>query len=232
MNKTPNESIIRTICLTIIPITLVIPLLVLYQTVSILAFALIATGLAIGSILYAVYCFHNTNVVPTCISCMATLICVFAVIYSIITFSTAQSHGMYTNDMPFPKVELSIKNSPVEDTIPDDLDGSIIIYYRFGCIDCEAIYDDLSEIISGKDDIYWVSTESEQGKELMKTYPVDSVPSGIYIYNDKQNGNTYVKKPLYKTSENAKNHEDTIYSNGTILDKTAIDRLLYLQEQK
>lgn len=139
---------------------------------------------------------------------------------------------MYTNDTPLPRVEISIKNSPIEDTIPDDLDGSIIIYYRFGCTDCEAIYTDLSKSISGKNNIYWVSTESKQGKELIKTYPVNSVPSGIYIYSDKQNGNSYVQKPLYKTSENAKNHENAIYSNDVVLDKTALERLLYLQKKQ
>lgn len=239
-------NIIKTICLTIIPISFAVSLLALSQTLSIFSFAILATIFVISGIIYTACCLKHRKrigIIPTCSSCIFTFICICAAIYTIAIFNTAQSHGMYTNDTPLPRVEISIKNSPIEDTIPDDLDGSIIIYYRFGCTDCESIYTDLSKSISGKNNIYWVSTESKQGKELIKTYPVNSVPSGIYIYSNKQNGNSYVQKPLYKTSENAsvtffettedaKNHENAIYSNDVALDKTALERLLYLQEKQ
>lgn len=246
MNRTERNNIIKTICLTIIPISFAISLLALYQMLSIFPFAIIATIFVIGGIIYTACCLkhrEHIGIIPMCSSCIFTFICICAVVYTIIIFNTAQSHGMRTSNMTISETKLSIEKSPVEDILPENINGSIIIYYRFGCTDCEAIYADLSKSISDKDNIYWVSTESDQGKELMKSYPIDSVPSGIYIYNSKQNNNTYVQKPLYKTSENAsvtffettedaKNGENAIYSNDVVLDKTALERLLYLQKKQ
>ena len=246
MDKTEQSNIIKAICLTIIPISFAVSLLALYQMLSIFPLAIITTVFVIGGIIYTVCCFkhrEHIGIIPMCASCTFTLICICTVIYTITIFSTAQTHGMYTSDMTISETKSSIEKSPVEDTLPEDINGSIVIYYRFGCTDCEAIYTDLSKTISDKDNIYWVSTESDQGKKLMDAYPIDSVPSGIYIYNNKQNSNTYVQKPLYKTSENAsvtffettedaENLKNAIYSNDVILDKTALERLLYLQEKQ
>ena len=79
----------------------------------------------------------------------------------------------------------SVKHSPVEDILPDNLTNATIIYYRFGCHDCNKIDNQLQEKFKNSPNTYWVATRSEQGKKLRKDYPVESVPSAIYIDNQK-----------------------------------------------
>lgn len=127
---------------------------------------------------------------------------------------------MYSNNMTISEIEWCSENSPVEDNLPDNITNSIIIYYRFGCKDCEAVYPELSNEIADKENIYWISTESKQGKKLLESYPVTSVPTGIYIHS-----NNTVKSPSYT--------QKSLYINdkNTVLDRTNLERLLYLQEQ-
>ena len=47
----------------------------------------------------------------------------------------------------------------------------MLIFFRFGCSDCEAVYQDLSLALQNKPDIYWVSTMSNQGQDLLSKYP-------------------------------------------------------------
>lgn len=164
----------------------------------------------------------NDYLVPVLTAIVCAVICTCISIHSFAVYYTAQNHGLKDTNIPVYTMEESNKKSPVEDTLPDTIENSIIIYYKYGCTDCEAIYNDLSKAIKNNDNIYFVSTESEQGKNLLKTYPVNSVPTGIYIYEqNNQTSKTYIQKPLYIT-DNSK----------TILNKTALERLLYLQKQK
>ena len=131
-------------------------------------------------------------------------------------------HGLYTTNLTLYQLYHSIDNTPIEDKLPDNLSGAIILFYRFGCTDCEAIYNDLAEYVTDADNVYWVSTRSKQGQELRAKYPIESVPTGIYISKDTDDETpVFTKKTL-----------DTKTSDGlVILNTDAIDRLLYLQEQ-
>lgn len=97
------------------------------------------------------------------------------------TLMTASSHGMYQNNLSWKTITESIQTTPKEDKLPNNLTGCIILYYRFGCSDCEAVYTAMSEFFDGYDDVYWISTRSKQGKTLLETYPVSHVPTGVYI---------------------------------------------------
>lgn len=101
------------------------------------------------------------------------------------TKATAIRHGDYNAPLSVSRAITAIEYSPEEDVLPEDyneLKGKIILYFRFGCQDCEDVYEDLSRQIEPvKDDVYWVSTRSEQGEKLRETYPVDHVPSLVYI---------------------------------------------------
>lgn len=102
-----------------------------------------------------------------------------------ITKATAIRHGDYNAPLSVSRAVTAIEYSPEENVLPEDyneLKGKIILYFRFGCQDCEDVYEDLSRQIEPvKDDVYWVSTRSEQGEKLRETYPVDHVPSLVYI---------------------------------------------------
>lgn len=136
-------------------------------------------------------------------------------------FFVAHQHGLYTTNINTIDMFKGILYSPIESTLPENIDGSIIIYYRFGCSDCETVYNELSNAVKDKENIYWISTESEQGKKLLETYPVDSVPTGIYIRNDKyENALSYTQKSLI-----------TMNNDNIEFNQSGINRLLYLQKQ-
>lgn len=113
------------------------------------------------------------------------------------TIITAYQHG-YRGTISENPVGLwrAINASPAEDTLPDDLSGKLIILYRFGCQDCEAIHADLQTALQDTQDTYWIATRSNQGQEFLQQHPVDLVPSAVYTTADRHTF-TYT---LYKTS--------------------------------
>lgn len=94
------------------------------------------------------------------------------------------------------------------DDIPDDLSGCIIIYYKFGCDDCARVHDPLLESLkkNGAENYYFVSSRSKIGEKLRETYPIDAVPTGVYIRRDKNANVGHYTKVLYDTNSTA---EDT-----------------------
>lgn len=110
----------------------------------------------------------------------------------------------------------AIRKSPVNDYCAEDKEGSIIIYYRFGCSDCEAVFDDLSQLVSAHENIYWVASRQENGKKLLERYRVSQVPSGVII----QKNGDYTQVLLFRQDE-----------RGTVLDYESFERLLTLRRQ-
>lgn len=142
--------------------------------------------------------------------------------WSGIEYNMAISKGMENKSTPVISVIKSNMYTPFEDELPDDLTGAIVIYYKYGCPDCEAVYPALSKRLSNTNNVYWISTEGDQGKLLLQLYPVDEVPSGIYIRNKNYNQSIpYTAKQLYTTNE----------TGNVILNEDALDRLLYLQTE-
>lgn len=137
-----------------------------------------------------------------------SLLAMFYLICGIQTLMQAHIHGMYQNNMSWKNMVTAIENTPVEDTLPDnpeDLQNSIILYYRFGCSDCEATFKEEQAYFQGLDDVYWISTRSEQGKELLKQYPVQHVPAGVYITDT----NAGITRTLYlDTDKNVEFHSE------------------------
>lgn len=105
------------------------------------------------------------------------------------TYTTALKHGHYKGiNVTTDKMWYRIENSPVESKLPDDFyddpTGCLIIYYKFGCPDCEAMHQQLTDLTADMKNIYWISTRSEQGQTLLEKYPVSEVPSAVYIKHD------------------------------------------------
>ena len=76
----------------------------------------------------------------------------------------------------------AIQKSPIADKSSSlDQQGNILIYYRFGCGDCEAVYDSLKEATAGKADIYWVASRQSAGQELLQKYAVPEVPAEVLL---------------------------------------------------
>ena len=135
---------------------------------------------------------------------LATICIVFTAILNKI----AIDYGVYGDyqDTITPRMVYEITQSSYKDQsneLPDDLHGKIIIYYRYDCKDCKDVRSELLAYLANVDtsDIYFVSSRSEKGKELLKRYYVLEVPSAIYIYNDPPTNAEYVAASLYESSE-------------------------------
>ena len=101
----------------------------------------------------------------------------------------AIDHGLYDPDMPLRDIIRLNPVTPEESRLPSDditeLGDVTVIYYRYGCPDCEAVYPDLCEALRERqEDVYWISTRSAQGRALLQEYVVGDVPSILYIYPD------------------------------------------------
>lgn len=112
----------------------------------------------------------------------------------------------------------SLEDTPKEDILPEDLSGSIVIFYRFGCPDCKAIYPELKDRLSDIPDVYYVLSRSEQGEKLRESYPISSVPVAIYFST---NGTSHYTYELDKQKEGI-----------TVLNTENLERLLALKEQQ
>lgn len=122
--------------------------------------------------------------IPRTFQGILSIICILAGIYlasGIQTIQIAKNHGIYQDNMTWNKVITGIENSPEEDKLPENLSNILILYYKFGCEDCEAIYQKEQTTFKNLEQVYWISTRSEQGETLRKTYPVTEVPAGVYI---------------------------------------------------
>ena len=131
----------------------------------------------------------------------------FIIELSISTMLSAKSHGIHNTNTTFKEVRYNIKHTPKESKLPKDLTDSLIIYYRFDCPDCHATYDALYKTLKHEPNVYFVSTRSKQGKELLASYPIKTVPSGVYIKqapNDKDKSKIYLQLPLSRRNENNK----------------------------
>lgn len=194
---------------------------------AIIALAIIIIAIIIASVTVVL---SKKGMVPDKLKKLPKIVCIVLITVSlfiglftlIITmkYKTAVKRGAFTDDMTVKTMYEGIRYSPIEDELPEDLKGSIIIYYRFDCPDCHAIYEDLCKAVEGRDKVYWISSRSKQGKALLANYPVSEVPSAIYFREYTYGGAlTYTKKVLY-TTENG----------NAVLSKNGIERLIELQD--
>lgn len=147
-------------------------------------------------------------------------------IFSLNLFYTAYQHGFreYMKQNIHDIIN-SVEYSPEEDTLPNDITNITVIYYRFGCKDCEKMYHSLSEKFDNVSDVYWIATRSKQGTKLRETFPIETVPSAIYI-SDKE---TAVLFELYTKS--TENNKTTIELNENGIDDLFKYRSKHIQKR-
>ena len=120
-------------------------------------------------------------------------------------------------DLTLGELPAKIQTTHVEDTLPEDLRGSIVFFYKYNCPDCELAYRNLALAKSKTDKIYFCASDSKQGEKLVELYQIENVPSGIYVHQDY----TFTNIFLCTTDE-----------NGTRFDHKALNRLLQLQKEQ
>ena len=156
------------------------------------------------------------NIITTSLSFVAFVVILMfgmALISTLQLYNTAKAHGYSKTERNYPIEHIwkSIDLSPAETkldkqtwkqieesidskTNPECLENKIIIYYRFGCPDCEATFHDLYDKTKNNPNIYWFASRSKHGKMLMQKYAVPEVPSGAYINKDRG----FAYRQLYK----------------------------------
>lgn len=98
-----------------------------------------------------------------------------------------------------------IEYSPVEDKAPMNKKGILLLFYRFGCSDCEKIFTELQTKTQYTNNIYWISTRSSYGKTLKTKYSITEVPTGVYI----QKSGKFIKLSLFQKHQTNNSHLNT-----------------------
>lgn len=94
--------------------------------------------------------------------------------------------------------------------------GDVIIVYKFGCSDCDAIYDDAKAYADELGaNVKWVSSDSEFGKQFCSEHGIDWTPTGVYMLNT----------PIAST-EIIQMHLDTTENDQTVLNESALRQLI------
>jgi len=161
---------------------------------------------------------HNAAFKVGAVAFALALICLF--IYGII-FSQAKKYGAYGDfykKNTLSEIKYNIDHGFIDQSaeVPVDPKGCVIIFFRWGCPDCANVHDALLEKLKEYDlfKTYFVSSRSDRGQQLIAQYPIEEVPSGIYIYYDMNSGVEYQYKVL---------------NDGTELDEYNLDTLLCVQ---
>lgn len=156
----------------------------------------------------------------TPISCLLTLTATALLFIYLATFRVALTHGLCDTDITIQQMLTSTQLSPRETPLPEQPAGSLIVYYRYGCADCEAIYPQLHQQLRNIDHVYWVNTRSQQGMTLRENYPTGQTPSILYIPNNASV--PYVIEILYEYDDDG----------NSVLRQASVDRMLDLLEKQ
>lgn len=168
---------------------------------------------------------ENTKLTRAYQICTKTALFFFAVsVLSILLYASilnkATQYGAYgdfekQNTMSEIVTNIRFGFPDQSEEVPEDPKGSVILFYRWGCTDCVAVHDALLAKLEDYDlyKTYFVSSQSKRGKELLEQFPMESVPSGIYI--------------RYDTSNNG--YQGYALNDGTELNEYNLDTLLSVQ---
>lgn len=113
--------------------------------------------------------------------------------------------------------------TPYIGKMPKELEGSILIYARDSCPDCQAIKEDLVKAANPVKKIYLVDDQSDIGKKLLKDYHVEWVPSAYYVPYHPEN---------FKNEENIQRLDTQATKEIKTFDQVGFDRLLQYQKEK
>lgn len=95
--------------------------------------------------------------------------------------------------------------------------GDIVVLYKFGCPDCEAIYTSANQAFTDENiHIKWVSAETSVGRQLCDKYNITWVPTGVYFRHT----------PLGNGADIVQEQIDTVQNKQTILNQKNVETLI------
>ena len=147
---------------------------------------------------------HPTKVALPWICTVVLLLCLA---YTGINVAAAYDHGYYGQDASLAQLVNTTDRTPHDQSaeLPDELTSCIVVLYKYGCPDCDAIYDDLAQSVKNANvKVYYVSSKSERGSGLCAAYDVNDVPTAIAYADD----SSVLQKILYYTDDDKNSHFD------------------------
>lgn len=108
-------------------------------------------------------------------------------------------------------------SSPIEDTLPEDLGNTLVVYYRYDCPDCHAVMQDVKQALV-QYPVSYVCSRSDQGQTLLEQYPVSYVPTIVYIT---ENPAVYYSFPLATSRSDSE----------VVLNQSGLDQILALYQR-
>lgn len=97
-------------------------------------------------------------------------------------------------------------------SLPGDLSGCVIVFYKDGCPDCKATMGQIRDAFKGTKDVFFLDSQSDTGKRIRERYPIQEVPSAVYVHISDENYTMYV---LYEQTK-----------DGPVTDFDAINRII------
>lgn len=100
------------------------------------------------------------------------------------------------NANPMQIIDASLE-APLDESNVEAQKGDIVILYKFACEDCESIYQELNDVLDENNvDPIWVSSASVQGQKFVADYEIKTVPTIIYVLNNKYADNDIEQRNL------------------------------------
>lgn len=112
-------------------------------------------------------------------------------------YATSYIHGNQDPWLDIVTMEKYNATTPIENKLPQNLNGCTLIIYRYDCPSCHDIHADLVDKLKNQNKVYYVCSRSEQGKQIVEEYNVPEVPYGIYI--PKSDNETLTRVSLSKS---------------------------------
>lgn len=114
--------------------------------------------------------------------------------------------------------------TPRSDRLPKQMNGHVVILYKYGCPDCEAIWPDLKQAVSdtGLQNVHYIASSSDAGQRIIQQTHIDDVPALVYMrHKPLANGATTTHMSAYKQ-----------IGNDISVNEAALKRVKLLQEKK
>lgn len=101
-------------------------------------------------------------------------------------------------------------------SLPDDLSGCIVVFYKDGCPDCKATMGQIQDAFKGTKDVFFLDSQSDTSKRIRERYPIQEVPSAVYVHISDEDYTMYV---LYERTK-----------DGPVTNFDAINRIIEVKD--
>lgn len=183
------------------------------------------------TIITATIYYKKKNITPNTKKLSKKLLYVFAIIT---LFQATQIHYTANTFKPNEKIFntlslfklLQLNSKSIKTKEPNSIEkGQLIVIVKYGCKDCSAVKKDMLEYIKDQNikDIYFVSNESNIGKELIAKANISQLPTLVYVRNNSIAKDIDLNHTIVYTINN---------EGKTVFDEPAFSRMLNRQLNK